>query len=63
MMNVQSNDLTFFEFAEEVLILLHGDKWYEQTCPDYKDGDVFVDVDLKPVLNLLKTKLSQEVKQ
>ena len=40
-MNVQTNDLTFFEFTE----------------------DVFVDVDLKPVLNLLKTKLSQEVKQ
>ena len=40
-MNVQSNDLTFFEFYKEVLILLHGDKWYEiQTCPDYKDGDV-----------------------
>jgi len=57
MMNVQSNDLTFFEFTEEVLILLHGDEWYKKTCTDYKDGDVFVDVNLEPVLNLLKTKL------
>mgnify|MGYP003114455536 FL=1 len=59
-MNVQTNDLTFFEFTEEVLILLYGDEWYKKTCTDYKCGDVFVDVDLKPVLNLLKTKLSKE---
>ena len=63
MMNVRTYELDSFEFTEQVLILLYGDEWYEQTCPDYKDGDVFVDVDLKPVLNLLKTKLSQEVKQ
>ena len=62
-MNVQTNDLTFFEFTEEVLILLYGDEWYKKTCTDYKSGDVFVDVNLKPVLNLLKTKLSKEVKQ
>ena len=59
-MNVQTNDLTFFEFTEEVLILLYGNEWYKKTCTDYKYGDVFVDVDLKPVLNLLKTKLSKE---
>ena len=59
-MNVQTNDLTFFEFTEEVLILLYGDEWYKKICIDYKDGDVFVDVNLKPVLNLLKTKLSKE---
>ena len=59
-MNVQTNDLTFFEFTEEVLILLYGDEWYKKTCTDYKSGDVFVDVDLKPVLNFLKTKLSKE---
>ena len=59
-MNVQTNDLTFFEFTEQVLILLYGDEWYKKTCTDYKSGDVFVDVDLKPVLNFLKTKLSEE---
>ena len=59
-MNVQTNDLTFFEFTEEVLILLYGDEWFKKTCTDYKSGDVFVDVDLKPVLNFLKTKLSEE---
>tara|TARA_B100001093_G_scaffold11643_1_gene10807 strand:+ start:1447 stop:1638 length:192 start_codon:yes stop_codon:yes gene_type:complete len=60
-MNVQTNDLTFSEFTEEVLILLYGNEWYKKTCTDYKSGDVFVDVDLKPVLNLLKTKLSKEL--
>ena len=59
-MNVRTHELNSFEFTEEVLILLYGDEWYKKICIDYKDGDVFVDVDLKPVLNLLKTKLSKE---
>ena len=59
-MNVRTYELNSFEFTEQVLILLYGDKWYKKICIDYKDGDVFVDVDLKPVLNLLKTKLSKE---
>ena len=62
-MNVRTYELNSFEFTEEVLILLYGHEWYKKICIDYKDGDVFVDVDLKSVLNLLKTKLSQEVKQ
>ena len=60
-MNVQSYDLTFFEFTEEVLILLYGDEWYKKICTNYKDGDVFVDVNLKPVLNQIKTKLQKEI--
>ena len=60
MMNVRTYELDSFEFTEQVLILLYGDEWYKKTCTDYKSGDVFVDVDLKPVLNLLKTKLSEE---
>ena len=59
-MNVRTYELNSFEFTEHVLILLYGDEWYKKICIDYKDGDVFVDVDLKPVLNLLKTKLSKE---
>ena len=59
-MNVRTYELDSFEFTEEVLILLYGDEWYKKTCTDYKSGDVFVDVDLKPVLNFLKTKLSKE---
>ena len=59
-MNVRTHELNSFEFTEEVLILLYGDEWYKKICIDYKDGDVFVDVDLKRVLNLLKTKLSKE---
>ena len=55
-MNVRTYELDSFRFTEEVLILLYGDEWYKKICIDYKDGDVFVDVDLKPVLNLLKTK-------
>jgi hypothetical protein len=62
-MNVRTHELNSFEFTEEVLILLYGDEWYKKICIDYKDGDVFVDVDLKRVLNLLKTKLSKEVEQ
>ena len=62
-MNVRTHELNSFEFTEEVLILLYGDEWYKKICTDYKDGDVFVDVDLKRVLNLLKTKLSKEVEQ
>ena len=62
-MNVRTYELDSFEFTEEVLILLYGDEWYKKTCTDYKSGDVFVDVDLKPVLNFLKTKLSKEVEQ
>ena len=30
-MNVQTNDLTFSEFTEEVLILLYGNEWYKKT--------------------------------
>ena len=59
-MNVRTYELNSFEFTEQVLILLYGDEWYKKTCTDYKSGDVFVDVNLKPVLNLLKTKLSKE---
>ena len=59
-MNVRTYELDSFEFTEEELILLYGAEWYKKICIDYKDGDVFVDVDLKPVLNLLKTKLSEE---
>ena len=62
MMNVRTYELDSFQFTEQVLILLYGDEWYKKICTDYKDGDVFVDVDLKSVLNVLKTKLL-EVKQ
>ena len=34
-MNVQSYDLTFFEFTEEVLILLYCYDWYKNIFTNY----------------------------